>query len=124
MRAQQNIEGIPDHERKGDKQPEESWRSRRVTPFFSPGGAGFGWRRRRERICVGTSGNHCLAAGEAWVDLSVCVCLSTGGKQARQLLQVLKRRKEGYNDEIERCRQRVQEQLNATKHAGISLAAA
>lgn len=97
MRAQQNIEGVPGHERNGDKQPEESYRSRRVTPFLSPGGASFGWGGRRERICVGTSGNHCLAADEAWVGLCVCVCVcvSAGGKQAMQLLEVLQRRKEG-----------------------------
>lgn len=78
MRAQQHIENIPGHNRDGDKQPEESERSRRVTPRFSAGGARFALgRRRRMRIGMGTCGDHCLATDDAWDGFNVLFVYQT-----------------------------------------------
>ena len=61
MRAQKHIQSVPDHKRDGDEQPEQSERSRRVTPPFRAGGSGLRHERgrRRQRIGgMGAGGDH------------------------------------------------------------------
>lgn len=64
VRAEQDVEGVPDDEGEGEEEPEEGERGGGVGPFLRLGGArgaclllwGFGWRGRG---CGGRGGEGC-----------------------------------------------------------------